>query len=99
MRHLWKAGIPLEVKIFLWQLFRRCLPTSNNIAKHNGPSDGNCVVCSVLEDTNHTFFRCPLALFAWSAMREASGLDWDPASSAELVALLNSLRAGPKCVM
>ena len=32
-RGLWKAGIPLKIKIFMWQMFRNCLPTLDNAAK------------------------------------------------------------------
>lgn len=45
--------IPLKVKIFLWQMFRNCLPTSDNVARRNGPSDGACAVCGAPEDANH----------------------------------------------
>ena len=43
-----------------------------NVAKHHGPTAGLCAVCRVLEDANHVFFRCPLARFAWSAVRAAA---------------------------
>ena len=43
------------------------LPSSNNIALRNGPSDGSCVLCGQHEDSNHIFFNCYLARFAWSA--------------------------------
>lgn len=56
-RRLWKAGIPLKTKIFLWQMFLNRLPTSDNVAKRNGPSNGACTVCGSLEDANHVFFR------------------------------------------
>lgn len=98
-RWLWKANLPLEVKIFLWQMFRNHLRISGNVAKRNGPSDGNCVVCSVPEDTNHVFFRCPLARFAWSVVRDASGASWNPGSGTKLLAILNSLRGSAKRIL
>nr|XP_020188520.2 uncharacterized protein LOC109774221 [Aegilops tauschii subsp. strangulata] len=30
---LWKARLPLKIKVFFWQLFRNRLPTSDNVAK------------------------------------------------------------------
>lgn len=89
-RGLWKAGIPLKTKIFLWQMFCNRLPTSDNVAKRNGPSNGTCDVCGQGEDANHVFFRCHLARFAWSAVREAFGQNWNPASGAGLLALLRT---------
>ena len=56
-RGLWKVSIHLKIKVFLWQIFRDCLPPSNNTTKQNGPSDGTCVMCGVHEDANHIFFN------------------------------------------
>ena len=39
-RSLWKARVPLKIKIFLWQMFRNRLPTADNVAKRNGPRMG-----------------------------------------------------------
>ena len=93
-RGLWKASIPLKIKIFLWQMFRDRLPSSNNITRRNGPSDGSCVLCGQQEDANHIFFHCHLAHFAWSAVREAFGQTWDPRSTSDLRALLAAFRGG-----
>ena len=68
-RGLWKAGLPLKIKIFLWKMFQNRLPTADNVAKRNGPSDGSCVVGGTLEDATHALFRCHLARFSWSAVR------------------------------
>lgn len=97
--NLWKAATPLKVKIYLWQLSRNRLSSSQNIAKRHDPSIGNCVICSVVEDANHIFFHCPLARYAWSVVREAAGLYWDPTSSSYLFQLLDALRGGPSRVM
>ena len=69
-RRLWNAGIPLKIKIFMWQMFRNRLPTSDNVAKCNGLTNGTCAICGLGEDANHVFFRCCLARFAWSAVRD-----------------------------
>ena len=61
-RGLWKASIPLKIKVFLWQLFYDRLPSSNNIAIRHGPSDGSCALCGAHEDANHIFFNCHLAV-------------------------------------
>ena len=34
-RGLWKVGLPLKIKIFMWQMFRNRLTTANNVAKRN----------------------------------------------------------------
>ena len=79
---LWTARLPLKIKLFLWQMFRDKLPTSLNVAKRNGPANGPCALCGDPEDANHVFFRCPLARFAWSLVRSATRVTWDPRSAA-----------------
>ena len=91
-RGIWKAGLPLKIKIFMWQMLRNRLPTSDNVAKRNGPADGTCTVCGLGEDANHVFFRCHLARFAWSAVREAFHSNWNPASGNDLIAILKTTR-------
>ena len=96
---LWNARIPLKVKVFFWQLFCNTLPTSANVAKRNGPSSGLCAICNTMEDANHVFFRCPLARFAWSAVRAATNTNWDPRSAADLAAIVASTMGGSKRVL
>lgn len=81
-RGLWKAGLPLKIKNFLWQMFRKRLPTSDNVAKRQGLSNGTC---GSAVDANHVFFRCHLARFAWSTVREAFGQSWNPSTGADLL--------------
>ena len=96
---LWKAQLPLKIKLFMWQLFRDKLPTSLNVAKRNGPAIGPCALCGEPEDASHAFFRCPLARFAWSAVWSAAGVQWDPRSAAELTHLLDTIHGSAKRVM
>ena len=80
--------MPLKVRIFLWQLMRKRLPSSDNIARRKGPSNGLCVLCGEHEDSNHIFFGCVLAKFLWSAVRELLHCSWNPTCFAELFRLL-----------
>lgn len=89
-RGLWKAGLPLKIKIFLWQMFRNRLPTADNVAKRNGPSYGSCVVCGLNEDANHALFQCVLAKFVWSAIRDVFHQNWNPMSGSDLLAVLQT---------
>lgn len=98
-KDIWQVRVPLKIKVFLWQLLRNKLPTSDNIAKRHGPSSGMCAVCGSLEDANHVFFRCHLARFAWSAVREAAGVSWNPSSGADLLNLLAPLQGSSKRVI
>jgi hypothetical protein len=44
-KDIWKAKVPLKIKIFAWQLVLDKLPSSMQIATCNGPSDGMCALC------------------------------------------------------
>ena len=85
-------GIPLKIKIFLWQMFRNRLPTSDNVAKRNAPADGTCTTCGLGENANHVFFGCVLARFAWSAVRDAFKQNWNPQSSHDVLSILTAQR-------
>jgi hypothetical protein len=55
---IWKIYVPLKIRIFLWQLSLKRLPSSDNIKKRHGSTNGNCTLCGEYEDTNHIFFQC-----------------------------------------
>ena len=69
-REIWGIAIPLKIRVFLWQLAWKRLPSCDNIIRRRGPSNGLCSLCGQFEDTNHIFFGCSLAKFLWSAVRE-----------------------------
>ena len=74
--HLWKAPMPLKIKIFTWQLLRDRLPSGVEVAKRLGPSDGACPLCAVPESRTHILFSCPAARFLWNVVAEALGPEW-----------------------
>ena len=87
----------------MWQMFRNRLPTSDNVAKRNGLADGTCTVCGLAEDANQVVFKCHLAKFAWSAVRDAFHSNWNPTSGANLLTLIktqkgSSARIALRCV-
>jgi hypothetical protein len=81
---VWEIKVPLKVRIFLWQLSKRRLPSNDNIRRRKGPSNGTCALCLEVEDNNHIFFRCPLACFMWSAVRDLLGCSWNPTCFADI---------------
>ena len=81
---IWRIAVPQKIKIVLWQLIRKRLPSNDNIRRRRGPTTGRCALCDEFEDTNHIFFTCPLARFMWSAVQELLGCDWNPSCFADL---------------
>ena len=74
--HLWKAPLPLKIKIFVWQLLRDRLPSRVEVRKRQGPGDGLCPMCGVPETGSHILFSCPAARFLWNFVHEALGPAW-----------------------
>jgi hypothetical protein len=54
------------------------------------------VLCGQSESVDHIFFVCDLAAFAWSGIREAFGVQWNPRTFQEFFAIVNSLAPGFK---
>jgi hypothetical protein len=80
---IWKASLPLKIKIFTWQLAIDRLPSSEQINHRFGPSDGLCVMCGQVETANHIFFSCAFAAFMWSGVRSILQVNWNPTSFAQ----------------
>jgi hypothetical protein len=88
---LWSAKLPLKIKIFLWQMAKGRLPSNAQINRRHGASDGKCVLCGQSETVDHIFFTCHLATFAWSGLREALGVQWNPQCFQDFFLIVNSL--------
>jgi hypothetical protein len=53
-------------------------------------------LCGRIESVDHIFFVYDLAAFAWSGIREAFGVQWNPRTFQEFFAIVNSLSPGFK---
>ena len=91
MKNIWKAQVPLKIRIFLWQLSRGRLPSSDQIALRHGPSNGQCALCGDHEDAGHIFFRCALAAFVWAGIRDMLQVPWNPLSFQDLCGILEGV--------
>jgi hypothetical protein len=88
---IWKAKLPLKIKIFLWQMAKGKMPASALIKRRHNPSDGKCALCGLVKTVNHIFFSCVLANFAWSGIREGFGVQWSPTSVSDFLSILAQL--------
>jgi hypothetical protein len=93
---LWSAKLPLKIKIFLWQMARGRLPSNEQINRRHGASNGRCALCGRIESVDHIFFTCDLAAFAWSGIREAFGVQWNPRTFQDFFTIVNNLSSGFK---
>lgn len=92
---IWKARIPAKIKNFLRQLVRGRLPSGDQVLMRHGPGDGKCALCREDVNVDHIFFRCILAQFIWSWVRDAIGCMWTPSNFA---AFHNLMLAGCSCL-
>lgn len=74
---LWKAPLPLKIKIFVWQLLRDRLPSGTEVLKRHGLGNGICPMCHVPGTGTHILFSCVAAQALWCFVREALGPEWE----------------------
>ncbi|KAF5186505.1 Ribonuclease h [Thalictrum thalictroides] len=59
LRKLWKLKIPAHLQLFLWKVFKDCLPTGFILGKHKVQGDLGCVWCnSNVETLDHLMLNC-----------------------------------------
>ncbi|KAE8799374.1 retrotransposon unclassified [Hordeum vulgare] len=82
---LWKAPLPLKIKIFVWQLLRDRLPSGTEVLKRHGPGNDICPLCHVPETGSHILFSCVAAQALWCFVREALGQEWEASDLADFL--------------
>jgi hypothetical protein len=78
--YIWRSKIPLKIKVFLWQMFNNKLQTAQCLVRKGWKGSTNCCLCGCLETVDHIFFKCPMAVFVWSFIKDAFNLDSYPTS-------------------
>jgi hypothetical protein len=80
MQGVWKAKLPLKIKIFLWQVCDNKVQSAEQLRKRNWPGDLDCKMCGRPETTDHIIFRCTMAQFIWCVCRDGFGWPCSPVS-------------------
>jgi hypothetical protein len=75
MNSIWRAGLPLKIKMFLWQVCNDKIQSAEQLRKKNWSGPIECKLCGQVESTKHIFVKCVLASFCWSVFRDV--LEWD----------------------
>ena len=66
LKWIWKLDIMPKIKIFLWQLCHKALPSRGTLLRRGIQLDPVCPACTAdLEDTDHLFIHCPMAQKVW----------------------------------
>jgi hypothetical protein len=74
MLNIWKAALPLKIKIFLWQICNDKIQTAEQLRKRNWTGPVECKLCGKIESVEHLFLQCIVASFCWNVVRDA--LEW-----------------------
>ncbi|CAL1372026.1 unnamed protein product [Linum trigynum] len=70
---VWEAPIPPKLRVFLWQILNRLLPTTEALIERNIPVHPRCPVCWAESETlEHLFLECPVV----RALRDYAGLEY-----------------------
>lgn len=72
-KQIWKAKLPLKVKIFMWLTPREVILTKDNLQRPNWKGNYSCAFWTYRESVDHLFFDCPTAKFVWSLIVYALG--------------------------
>ncbi|CAL1378184.1 unnamed protein product [Linum trigynum] len=63
---VWEADIPPKLRVFLWQILNRILPTTEALIGKQAPVNPRCPVCWASSETmEHLFLECPVARALW----------------------------------
>jgi hypothetical protein len=62
---IWKLKLPLQIKVFIWYLYKGVILTKDNLARRQWQGDRKCCFCSSNESIQHLFFNCHVAKFIW----------------------------------
>lgn len=77
---IWKAKIPLKVKIFLWFICHNAILTKDNVLRRNWEGDSKCLFCDNEETILHLFFECVAAKYVWGIVGNVIGAGHRPNS-------------------
>jgi hypothetical protein len=53
MQKMWKTKLPLNLKVFMWQMYHDRLQTGVVLKKFKWKGDRNCVICGAPETRDH----------------------------------------------
>lgn len=97
---IWKAKIPLKIKIFMWLVKQNAILTKDTLKRRNWKGDTNCVFCCEAETIEHLFFTCSMAKYVWSLIGLVIGADCRPENMEQyFVWVQHFLPTGGACYM
>jgi len=77
---IWKAKLPIKIKIFLWLVCQNAILTKYNLCKRKWKGNKSCAFCTEDENVQHIFFGCLMAKYVWSILAFSLGADCRPSN-------------------
>jgi hypothetical protein len=77
---LWKAKVPMKIKIFMWLVDAKAILTKDNLSRKNWQGDKRCFFCNTFESIEHLFFDCYMSRYVWSLVAHITGAVCRPSS-------------------
>lgn len=81
---VWKAKLPLKIRIFLWQVCNDKIQSAEQLKKRNSEGPIECNMCGQVERTEHIFANCFFTKYGWSLFRDVLGWTETPVILEEL---------------
>jgi hypothetical protein len=72
-KHLWKAKIPLKIKIWLWLIWHNAIATKDTMSARGWTGNTRYQFCEQNEAMHHLFFTCVAAKFVWNCVARSIG--------------------------
>ena len=79
-KKLWKAKLPLKIKVFMWLVKLNAILTRDNLSRKGWQGDKMCSFCSSPESTEHLFSSCVISRYCWSLVSVVVKADCRPSS-------------------
>lgn len=74
---IWRANIPLKIKVFLWLLKHDRILTKENLLNKGWTGNTACIFCGEFESANHLFVNCYIAQSIWSWIANHNGFHFN----------------------
>jgi hypothetical protein len=91
---IWKAKIPLKIKIFMWQLCQDAILSRENMKRRNWLGAPTCSFCRQVESNDHIFFTCNTSRVVWGVLASAMGARCIPTSFWQAMAWFHTYSTG-----
>ncbi|CAA7045267.1 unnamed protein product [Microthlaspi erraticum] len=88
---IWLGQFSLKLKIFLWKITQKALPTGENLLNRGLFDSVCCIHCGELETTEHLFFLCEYARKVWALAPFSRAVDLSSVSFEASLKTLKSL--------